>query len=147
MSSYNHIGTLPGCACAPLDLTILRDEWGFRGMVLTDYFVDFGFMDSDRAIRSGVDIMLADYDTGTNYLTDTTSATAVKAMRQATKNILYTVVNSRVYEDHTFDRGLDTWQKVLIGVDALVLILFAVAEIRTVQKYRKSDLQNEAEQK
>lgn len=147
MSSYNHIGTLPGCACAPLDLTILRDEWGFRGMVLTDYFVDFGFMDSDRAIRNGVDIMLADYDTGTNYLTDTTSATAVKAMRQATKNILYTVVNSRVYEDHTFDRGLDTWQKVLIGVDALVLILFAVAEIRTVQKYRKSDLQNEAEQK
>lgn len=147
MSSYNHIGTLPGCACAPLDLTILRDEWGFRGMVLTDYFVDFGFMDSDRAIRNGVDIMLADYDTGTNYLTDTTSATAVKAMRQATKNILYTVVNSRVYEDHTFDRGLDTWQKVLIGVDALVLILFAVAEIRTIQKYRKSDLQNEAEQK
>ena len=147
MSSYNHIGTLPGCACAPLDLTILRDEWGFRGMVLTDYFVDFGFMDSDRAIRNGVDIMLADYDTGTNYLTDTTSATAVKAMRQATKNILYTVVNSRVYEDYTFDRGLDTWQKVLIGVDALVLILLAVAEIRTVQKYRKGDLQNEAEQK
>ena len=147
MSSYNHIGTLPGCACAPLDQTILRDEWGFRGMVLTDYFVDFGFMDSDRAIRNGVDIMLADYDTGTNYLTDTTSATAVKAMRQATKNILYTVVNSRVYEDHTFDRGLDTWQKVLIGADALVLILLAVAEIRTVQKYRKSNLQNEAEQK
>ena len=116
-------------------------------MVLTDYFVDFGFMDSDRAIRNGVDIMLANYDTGTNYLTDTTSATAVKAMRQATKNILYTVVNSRVYEDYTFDRGLDTWQKVLIGVDALVLILLAVAEIRTVQKYRKSDLQNEAEQK
>ena len=108
-------------------------------MVLTDYFVDFGFMDSDRAIRNGVDIMLADYDTGTNYLTDTTSATAVKAMRQATKNILYTVVNSRVYEDYTFDRGLDTWQKVLI--------LLAVAEIRTVQKYRKGDLQNEAEQK
>ena len=139
MSSYNHIGTLPGCACAPLDNEVLRSEWGFKGMVLTDYFVDFGFMDSDRAIRNGVDIMLSDYDTGTNYLTDTESATSVQAMRQATKNILYTVVNSRVYDEHVFNHGLMAWEKVLVGVDIVVLILLVLAEVAVIRSYKKKE--------
>lgn len=139
MSAYNHIGILPGSACAPLDNTVLRDEWGFQGMVLTDYFVDFGFMDSDRAIRNGNDIMLADYDTGTNYLTDTTSATSILAMRRASKNILFTVVHSRLYEDFSFNNGLMGWQKMLIAVDVVIVVALIVWEIMLIRSYKKKN--------
>ncbi|MBR3212471.1 MAG: glycoside hydrolase family 3 C-terminal domain-containing protein, partial [Firmicutes bacterium] len=37
MSAFNWIGTEPGCANNELLNTVLRDEWGFRGMVETDY--------------------------------------------------------------------------------------------------------------
>ena len=50
-------------------------------------------MDADKAIRGGSDAMLGTAGNDA-ILTDQTSATSVLAMRQATKNILYTVVNS-----------------------------------------------------
>lgn len=37
--------------------TVLRDEWGFRGMVITD-FVTSDSKNADRAIRSGTDLSL-----------------------------------------------------------------------------------------
>lgn len=139
MTAYNHIGILPGSACEPLDNTILRSEWGFQGMVLTDYFADFGYMDSDRSIRNGVDIMLSAYDAGTNYLTDTESATSIQAMRQASKNVLYTVVNSRVYEEDSINGGLVLWQKVLFTVDLIVIIVLIIAEVALVCSYKKKN--------
>ena len=98
MSSFNYIGTQWAGGTYPLQTTVLRDEWGFRGFVLTDYFGVYGYMDSDMGIRGGTDCMLVAYDTETNHVTDTTSATGVKAMRQASKNIMYTVGNSRAYD-------------------------------------------------
>ena len=105
MSSFNYIGTQWAGGSSALCNTVLRDEWGFRGFVLTDYFGVYGYMDSDMGIRGGTDCMLVAYDTETNHVTDTTSATGVLAMRQACKNIMYTVVNSRAYdpENREFD--------------------------------------------
>ena len=90
MSSFNYIGTVWAGACDELLNNVLRDEWGFQGFVLTDYFGNSTYMDADQAIRGGTDCMLVAYDTATNHVTDTTSATSVLAMRQACKNILYT---------------------------------------------------------
>ena len=137
MSSYNRINGVYANENPHLLQEILRDEWGFQGMVLTDYFVDFGFMDSDRAIRNGNDIMLADYDTGANYLTDTTSATSLLAMRRASKNILFTVVHSRLYEDFSFNNGLMGWQKLLIAADAAVAAAMVVWEVLLIRGYKK----------
>lgn len=137
MSSYNHIGIEPAGACSAVLNGILRDEWGFRGMVLSDYFVDFGFMDSDRYIRNGTDAMLADYDTGTNHLTDTESATSIKAMRQACKNQLYTVVNSRAYADDNIHMGMHKWQKIMVAADVVVVLVLVAGEVVLIRNYRK----------
>lgn len=95
MSSYNYIGVTWAGAKDELLNGILRDEWGFKGFVLTDYCGNFNYMNADQFIRNGGDSALVAYDVGSNYPTDTTSATAVKEMRRAAKDIMYTVVNSR----------------------------------------------------
>ncbi len=136
MVAFNNIGTVPAEACPELLNTVLRDEWGFRGLAETDYFGGYGYQDADRMIRNGCDLMLATYETEQSVVTDQESATSVIAMRQASKNILYTVVNSRAY-DSEVSTGMPTWQKVLFGVDAVLLILIACLEVLAIRKYRR----------
>lgn len=142
MSAYNYIGGTYAGAHSGLLQTVLRDEWGFQGMVLTDYFGGMGFQDSDQEIRNGGDTCLATYDTGSNYLHDTSSATSVIAMRQAAKNIMYTVVNSRAYESENLESGMPMWRIMVVVVDvvlALILILIEVSVIRRFKKKRIND--------
>lgn len=148
MSSFNYIGHKWAGACDELLNKVLRDEWGFVGMVLTDYFGVYGYMDADQAIRNGTDFCLVNYDTATNHVTDTTSATGVQAMRQASKNILYTVVNSRAYAEENLNMGMPTWQIVAIAADVVLAAVLIVLEVRTVKGYgrRKAAVQVEGKE-
>ena len=96
MTSYNWIGDVPAMANSDLLNDVLRGEWGFEGMVITDYFGSYGYMISDNCLRNGNDLMLGYGSYESNEL-DSSSATLVNAMRQASKNILYTVANSGYY--------------------------------------------------
>lgn len=141
MSSYNYIGSQWAGACSPLLETVLRDEWGFEGFVLTDYFANFGYMDAARSIYNGGSSCLASYDTGSNYVADTDSATTVQHMREACHRIFYTVVNSRAYEPENIDTGLLMYQIVLIAADVVIaalLILYEAVRVRRVYKQRKT---------
>lgn len=93
MSAFNRMGHTWAGACYPLLTTVLRDEWGFRGLVITDWVN--GFMKADLMIRAGNDLWLA---RGNSSTLSTAAAdctpTHVAAMRKSAKNIIYTVVNS-----------------------------------------------------
>ena len=91
MSSFNRLGGVWAGGSAPLLQNVLRDEWGFEGMVITDFNL-YPYMVPDQGIANGSDLMLTFAPMKT--LEDTKSATAVSNMREATHNILYTVVNS-----------------------------------------------------
>jgi len=143
MVAFNNIGTVPAEACSELLNTVLRGEWGFRGLAETDYFGGYGYQDSDRMIRNGCDLMLATYETPQSTVTDQTSATSVIAMRQASKNILYTVVNSRAY-DKSVNTGLPTWVKILYAVDAVLICLIACLEYLAIKKYLAKKKEMEA---
>lgn len=137
MSSFNYIGTQWAGGTSELCNTVLRDEWGFRGFVLTDYFGVYGYMDSDMGIRGGTDCMLVAYDTETNHVTDTTSATGVLAMRQACKNIMYTVVNSRAYDPENLTEGLMNWQIMAIVIDVIFAALIIFLEVLAIKGFKK----------
>ncbi len=136
MVAFNNIGTVPAEACPELLNDVLRGEWGFRGLAETDYFGGYGYQDSDRMIRNGCDLMLATYATPQSTVTDQTSATSVIAMRTASKNILYTVVNSRAY-DTEVSTGLPTWEIILIVVDVILFALIAFLEFLAIKSYLK----------
>lgn len=134
MDSYNYIGTEWAGSSEALLTNILRGEWGFRGTALTDYFGGYGFMDADRGIRAGTDLMLTNSGAGDAELEDTTSATAVSAMRRASHNILYTIANSNaMYEGASHQ----TWIRTLVLIDVALGVVIAVIEAAILLRYRK----------
>ena len=137
MSAFNFYGTEPAGASSIMLNDVLRGEWGFRGFALTDYYGVYGYQDADRMVRNGNDCMLVAYDTETNHMTDTESATSVQAMRQACKNIMYTVVNSRAYDPENLDTGLMSWQIAAIVIDVVLAAALIALEAAAIMKYRK----------
>ncbi|MBR3270785.1 MAG: glycoside hydrolase family 3 protein, partial [Clostridia bacterium] len=91
MSSYSHLGTTWAGASKALLTDVLRGEWGFTGMVVTDSAMgNTVWMDPNLAVRAGNDMMLCLM--GASIETD--NNTARNAMRAACHNILYTQANS-----------------------------------------------------
>ncbi len=136
MSSFNWTGTVPADGNANLLKTVLRDEWGFVGMVETDYDGSYGYMITDHCIRSGNDLMLGFASAESNVLTGS-SATQVLAMRQACKNIMYTIVNSGYYADGDPTGGMDNMTKTFIMIDVIVAGLVVIIDALVIVRYRK----------
>lgn len=137
MSSFNFIGTEPSCGNEHLLIDVLRDEWGFVGLVETDYNGSYGYMITDHCIRSGNDLMLGFGSAESNILSDR-SATAIKAMRRASKNILYTVANSGYYAGDKDPAGvMKNMTKLFITVDVIVALIVLAIEAILILRYLK----------
>lgn len=134
MSSYNYIGTEWAASCPELMNTVLRDEWGYQGMVLSDYFGNYGYMDADKAVRGGTDMMLG--TAGNDAIMSDLSPTSVIAMRQSSKNIMYTVVNSNTYADFN-PNAIPSWVMTFYIVDGILVALLLAAEVLLVRSCRK----------
>lgn len=137
MSSFNYIGNQYAGACDVLLNGVLRGEWGFQGMVLTDYFGGYGYQDADIQIRNGGDFCLNPMTSETSVLTDQSSATSIIAARQAAKNILFTTCNSRAYSSEALHPGLPAWQIIMYVIDAVIVVLLGLWEFAAIKKYRK----------
>ncbi|WP_297301568.1 glycoside hydrolase family 3 C-terminal domain-containing protein [uncultured Bifidobacterium sp.] len=134
MSSFNYIGTTYVAAYAPLMQNVLRGEWGFRGMVLTDYFGVYGYQNADQLIRNGNDAMLATTEV-TNHVKDK-SATSVKAMRQASHNILYTVVHGYKYANGDPKVQTPAWQIALYVALVVLALIFLALEYLAFRRFK-----------
>lgn len=82
-----------------LNTGVLRNEWGFEGMVITDYAPK---VERDQMIRSGNDFYLTAFSgikgqLMTDVFKDCSSITSLHVIRKAIKNICYTLVNSGTY--------------------------------------------------
>lgn len=145
MSSFNFIGDRWSGANANLLNHVLRDEWGFRGMVLTDWNGSYGYQNTDDAVRNGNDAMLGFFAAESNQITNT-SATMVCAMRQACKNILYTISNSGNYTIEDPNAGkMPNMTKLFIGIDAAVAVvsigIMALVLVRYFKKRKKATIE------
>ncbi len=136
MSSFNYIGSRWAGGCSELLKDVLRGEWGFLGFVETDYFGVYGYMTADQAVRNGTDLMLC--TTGNDYNNVTVLTNSSKqAMRESAKNILYTVVNSRAYDEENLNPGMPIWKGIMIGADVVVGLLVVGLEVLAVKNYKK----------
>jgi beta-glucosidase len=138
MSSFNRIGTRWTGGDYRLLTEILRNEWGFKGLVICDYKTDNSFMDSRQMLYAGNDLILT---STTNLMwTDASESNAedVVILRQAVKNILYTVANSNSVNVEIVGYKTEWWMTTLIVVDCVVPVALAVWGFFAVRKFIKS---------
>lgn len=132
MSSYNRIGTVWSGGCKELLTNVLRGEWGFEGAVATDY-ANAKLLNADQALMAGGDLMLS--TTGAT-LSDkvTESIEGQQKLRQASKNVLYMVVNSRAYTNPV-EMGFPYWILAQVALN-IVLMLLVVLRIFKKKKIK-----------
>ena len=127
MSSYSYLGTTWAGASKALITDVLRGEWGFTGMVVTDSaMANTSWMDPNLAVRAGNDMMLclmgASIETNNN--------TARNAMRAACHNILYTQANSaavQVEADNT-----PYWYALVALFNAIILSIVVILVLKLI---------------
>ena len=120
MTSFNCIGDTWAGGSYALITEVLRGEWGFEGLVLTDS-VRTDFMYADQMLRAGGDACLMSVAVD---LYDDESPTALNAMQSAAKNLCYTVAHSNAMNDIApgakISYGLAPWAIVLLIGNILV---------------------------
>jgi len=139
MVSWSFLGDKWTGECSNLMNTVLRDEWGFRGMALTDFFRNngHGFMNADAALANGVDVMLSTFNGEENNVANPEHPTSVLQMRNACKNVMYTVVSSWAYDGEHEETGMENWKKAGIGIDTVIALFMAGMEVLVIKGYKK----------
>ena len=139
MVSWSFLGDKWTGESSNLMNTVLRDEWGFRGMALTDFFRNngHGFMNADAALANGVDVMLSTFNGEENNVANPEHPTSVLQMRNACKNVMYTVVSSWAYDGEHEETGMENWKKAGIGIDTVIALFMAGMEVLVIRGYKK----------
>ncbi|MGN0505056.1 MAG: glycoside hydrolase family 3 C-terminal domain-containing protein [Lachnospiraceae bacterium] len=139
MSSFNRIGATWAGASHALLTEVLREEWGFHGMVLSDYYMSmaYPYMDPYAGLVAGNDIWLAGVPVFGQVVEDK-DITIRNAVRNAAHNILYTVANSNVYDAScVVEETSDSWIVLLYIIDAVLAVFIVGLTVFMVRRTRK----------
>ena len=110
MTSFNELDGVPATANKHLLQDILRDEWGFAGLVVTDYtsineLVNHGYASDDadaglKAVHAGVDMDMQGI-VYFNYLKDQVEngQVSMKVIDRAVRRILYVKAKLGLFDD------------------------------------------------
>lgn len=130
MDSDARIGTDWCGGCGELNNDLLRNEWGFKGFIITDYIGD-NFKDADIALYNGCDLMLSTLgETATDIVTG--NITGQNHLRTACHNILYTIANSDAQE--LSESGISTWIYVMALIDIAIMALLLCGILKLTKK-------------
>ena len=144
MSSFNRIGYTWSGGDYRLITQVLRNEWGFNGMVLTDYSQgSTSYMHTEQMIRAGGDCQLTQQGNGFNIKTDANKYYTQQAM----KHVLFTVVNSNAMNG--FIHGVEAKEQpfayyILIEIALEILLAGGIATCAffAVKRFRDEKKEN-----
>ncbi len=137
MSSFNRIGTKWTGGDYRLMTEILRNEWGFEGLVICDYKTTDDFMKSKQMLYAGNDLILASL---TNLMwtnPDAESVQDVTILRQASHNILYSVANSNSLNVKVTGYRQEWWLTAIYALDVVGVIGLGVWGFFAIKKSLK----------
>lgn len=141
MTAMNYVG-MKYCSANPnLLKNVVRGEWGFEGMILTDATSrsSEGKMNPRDILLSGTDLILCSGDTKGFYIDGYESDPQVmSALREVVHRVCHATVNSNamngIGSDTTLVRVMPPWAIALIATDVVVGILSVVGMILIVRR-------------
>ncbi len=144
MAAFNGIGGIWCGASKELITNVLGNEWGFHGIIVTDYAsANDGYMFIDAGLQAGTDLWL-NTDSEVYKMGDVSdNATLVTALRNASHDILYTVVNSSamngIDENVVVKKVLPLWQYWLIAFDIAMAVIIIGGVILVIRRCRRNN--------
>ncbi len=137
MSSFNRIGAIWTGGSQALCQGVLRNEWGFKGMTITDYTENGTMQDTNQMLRAGGNFVLS----GSNYnKTALKNATArfQQRVRESAKQVVWGSIRplyaNYIYNTDTSHKAIVAtsgkspwvwWKPLLHGAEAFVIVAFA----------------------
>ena len=143
MAAFNGIGGVWCGANSALLTDVLTNEWGFHGIVVTDYAsANEAYMFIDGGLQAGSDLWL-NTDAEVYKLSGAAnSPTIVNALRNASHDILYTVVNSSamngIDENVQVVKVMPQWQTWLVALDVFLGIVILGGALLVTRRIRKN---------
>lgn len=122
MSSFSRVGALWAGGDYNLCTEVLRNEWNFDGFVISDCQVN-PYMSYVDGVLAGNDLWLYNI-LGEGFHRWEDSPTVCQAMRESTKRVLYTVVNSNAMNGISSNSRivpLETWWQTTLKVTTITL--------------------------
>ena len=154
MTALNRVGAVWAGANRAMTTEILRDEWGFKGSVVTDSYMGASYNPIKQSLYGGVTLMLG---VGTGDTIDKSDLTLVAAARKAAKDIIYAWCNSYTISknhDHsqdiiktnvgTFVQGEKQTPYWCIGLIALDVVVVSGVGVATFFLFRKKKVKEAA---
>ena len=136
MSSFNRVGAVWTGGSQALIQGVLRNEWGFKGMTITDYTENGTLQDANQQFRAGGNYILASSnfnDPGQN-----SASTRYKwRLRESAKQVIYGTLlpqyDNYQYNSDTSHKAIVSsskspwvwWKPLLYCAEGLVIVIFA----------------------
>lgn len=137
MSSFNRIGTRWTGGDYRLLTEILRNEWGFNGLVICDFNTIPQYMIPRMMFYAGGSLDLATQQSAMWTDCDTSDAGDAIVLMRAVKDVMYALVNSNAMNAEVIGYNPPIWQEYLhwinIGAFTLVGVWLVLAIVRTVR--------------
>ena len=136
MSSFNRVGAIWTGGSEALIQGVLRNEWGFKGMTITDYTENGTLQDANQQFRAGGNYILA----SSNFNDPGQSGASVRykwRLRESGKQVIYGTLkplyDNYLYNQDTSHKAIVSsskapwvwWKPLLHCVEAIVIVGFA----------------------
>ncbi len=137
MTSFNRIGTRWTGGDYRLLTEILRNEWGFNGLVICDFNTIPQYMIPRMMFYAGGSLDLATQQSAMWMDCDTSDAGDAIVLMRAVKDVMYALVNSNAMNAEVIGYNPPIWQEYLhwinIGAFTLVGVWLVLAIVHTVR--------------
>ncbi len=137
MNAYTRVGTEWNGACKAVMTDILREEWGYDGIVISDWMHDFSAMSFVDGVMAGTNT----FDTNSGSYADVgpnkvktfiqkykDNAAVAQAVRESVKVVIYNVVRTNVMNGMSITSRVVSvtpwWKTALYSLDGVFGVIF-----------------------
>lgn len=140
MTSFNRLGVVWSAAHHGLMTGVLRDEWGFQGVTVTDMAMNAKWMDYRLGILAGQDIWCGQKGTMGTLDGSETDPALTNGVHQSLKHTVYAVTRSNAMNiGNATVIAVTPWWKTVLAACEGVFALLSVCSIFLLIRRRKKN--------